>query len=95
MFVRYQQVASSAAVKNQSNLTIPGAATHAMLQAETQDIRYTMDNATTPTSTVGMLLKAGLAPEQFLIEDLRRIHFTQAAGGAGLLNIHYFCGGIQ
>lgn len=93
MYLAFTQVASSGAVKTVADLgTIPGNATHAELQSDTQDIRYTMDGETDPTSTSGMLLVTTHEPKTFLIDDVRNIRFTQGAGGAGKLNIHYFGG---
>lgn len=93
MYFGFTQVASSGAVKTATDLgTIPARATHAELQADTQDIRYTMDGATDPTSSSGMLLVTTHEPKTFLIEDVRNIRFTQGAGGAGKLNVHYFGG---
>jgi len=94
-FIAYQQVPSSAAVKSNQHLQIPAIATHCELQADTQAIRYTMDNETTPTASFGMLLLITEGPKTFLIEDLIRIKFIQGAGGAGNLNIHYYSGGTR
>lgn len=91
MYLGYNQIAVSIAVLTESDLTIPAGATGAILQAETNNIRYTMDG-TIPTTTKGMLLITTLPPEEFLIEDIRRIKFIQVAAGAGVLNIHYFGG---
>lgn len=93
MYLSAQRVASSAAVKTVSDLTVPGKATHAEIMADTQNIRYTMDNANDPVSGgLGMLFKTTDPPKPFLIEDVRRIRFTQDAGGAGGLCVHYFAG---
>jgi hypothetical protein len=40
-------------------LTIPPTATKVLMQAEAQDLRYTLDGSTTPTGSVGFLLAAG------------------------------------
>lgn len=92
MFLSYEQVASSGVVKTVSDLTIPANATQAELQADTQDIRYTMDGSTNPTSTLGMLLVTTHHPKLFLISDVKRIRFIQGSGGAGNLNLHYVAG---
>lgn len=88
MYLHYEQVASSAVVKTTSALNPPPEATGVDAQAETEDIRYTMDGATNPTAATGMLLKSGAAPIYFLIEDLKRIRFIQSGTG-GKLNLHY------
>lgn len=41
--------------------SVPNAAVGMLLQAETQNIRFTLDG-TTPTASVGMILVAGGAP---------------------------------
>ena len=91
MYLSYQRVASGASAKTVSDLTVPAKATHAELQADTQNVRYTMDG-TVPTSTSGMLFLTTEPPKTFLIEDVKRIKFIQVAVGAGALNIHYFAG---
>lgn len=92
MFLSFQQVASTNAVQNSTALTIPGKATGVELQADTNNIRFTMDNTTDPSSSSGMLLLTTEPPRAFGIDDLRRIRFIQNAVGAGKLNIHYFAG---
>jgi hypothetical protein len=51
----YQQVTSLASA---SALTVPTGATVALIQAETQSIRW-RDDGTNPTTSVGMVLSAG------------------------------------
>lgn len=92
MFLSYQQVAATAAVKTVADLTVPAKATHVELQATTQPICFTMDNVTNPTQTSGMVLLTTEGPRLFLIEDLRRIRFCRGAGSDGNLNLHYLAG---
>lgn len=92
MYLSYEQEPATAAVKTVANLTVPARATHVEIQADTQAIRYTMDNATNPAAAVGMLFLVTDCPKLFLIEDLRRIRFIQVAAGAGNLNLHYLAG---
>ena len=92
MYLSFQRVASSSSVKTASDLTVPAKATHADIQADTQAVRYTMDNTTNPASGSGMLFLTTAEPKTFLIEDVKRIKFIQGAGGAGAINIHYFAG---
>lgn len=92
MYLGYNQIQVQGEVLTESDLSIPGKATAAVLQAETGNIRYTMDNATIPTQTKGMLLIPTLPPEEFLIEDIRRIKFIRNGVTNAVLNIHYFGG---
>ena len=91
MYLSYEQITVDATNQQAGSLHIPAKATHAELQADTGSIRYTMDNVTNPSSTFGMLLLTTEPPKQFLIDDIRRIRFTQGSGAAKL-NIHYFAG---
>lgn len=92
MYLNYQQVASTDAVQTVAALTVPARATHAELQADTNNVRYTMDNATDPDQLVGMVLLVTSEPKLFLIDDIRRIRFHRGAAANGNLNIHYFAG---
>lgn len=92
MYLFCERVTTAAFAKTVTALVIPAKATHAEIQADTQAVRYTMDNTTVPTSTLGMLLLTTEPPKLFLIEDVRRIQFIQGAGGAGAINIHYLAG---
>ena len=91
MIVGQEEVYVAAAVKTGANLGIPASANGATLQAVGNNIRYTMDNVTVPTTVKGMRLLVGLAPEEFLVEDLKRLKFIAEAGDATLL-IHYYGG---
>lgn len=93
MFIGYQQIAVGGEVKDSTAFTnsfLTAANGGAELQAETDNIRYTMDG-TNPTKQTGMLLIAGTAPISFLIEDIRRIKFVQA-NTAAKLNVHFYSG---
>lgn len=94
MFLGYQQFDVLSEVRTYANLTVPSKHLGGvMLQAETGNVRYTMDDTTDPTNSTGMLLIAGNPPEQFLMDDLKRIRFIRSAGSAtAKLNIHYFGG---
>ena len=92
MFLGFQQVVAGASVKTVTDLNIPANDTHAEVQADTQTVRYNMNNATDPTQTVGMQFLVTSEPKSFLIEDIRRIRFIRGAGSDGNLNIHYFGG---
>jgi len=61
-------------------------ANFALIVAETQDVRW-RDDGTAPTSTVGMLLKAGVI---FQYDgDLSKIKFIETTGSAKV-NISYY-----
>ncbi len=92
IYIGFERVASSAAVRTVHNLTIPRGATHAEIQADTQNVRYTMDAATNPAEGSGMMFLTTSEPKTFLITNVRRIRFIQDTAGAGALNIHYFAG---
>ena len=91
-YVGYEQIAVSDTVLDRSHLTIPSGATHAEIQADTQNVRYTMDNKVTPTQTIGMIFLVTEPPKSFVIDDVRHMHFVRGAGSDGVLNIHYFGG---
>lgn len=91
-FVGHDVESATASVKTATDLTIPANATGVELQADTSDIRYTMDDATDPTQITGMVLVNGLDPEPFLIQDLRKIRFTRGSGSNGNLNCHFWAG---
>ncbi len=86
-FIDFQQVESTSSVKTVSDLTIPASATFAMLQADTQNSRFTLDGVKSPSE--GKRLIVGLYPERILIDDLRQIKFCREGGSNGKINIHY------
>jgi hypothetical protein len=89
MHIGFDSVASDATVKTVADVTVPAGATHVEIQAVTQAVSYTMDDATDPTATAGMQFLTTDPPRAFLVDDLNRIRFTQGAGGAGVLNFHF------
>jgi len=89
MYVGFNSVASSGAVKTVADVTVPTGATHVEIQAVSQSVSYTMDGTTNPTTTAGMQFLVTDPPKPFLIEDLAKIKFTQGSGGAGVLNFHF------
>lgn len=94
VYLGYEQVAATASVKTKADFgaAIPAKATHAELQASAAGVRYTMDNATDPTTAAGMVLLVGTSPKLFLIEDVHRIRFCRSGGVDGVLHIHYLAG---
>ncbi len=91
-YLSYEQVAATAVVKTMAALTIPDRAIKVELQADTNNVHYTMDDATDPTQTSGMVLGLFTKPELFLIQDLQNIRFVRGAAVDGNLNIHYLTG---
>lgn len=91
-YLLHEQIAATSSVKDVDALNIPANATHAELQADTQDVRYTMDDTNNPTQTAGMILVTTSEPKLFLIEDVKRIRFVRGAGSDGNLNFHYIAG---
>ncbi len=90
----YEQVAATAVVKTGADLSFLGNDAKAEVQADTNDIRYTMDGTTNPTQTSGMVLLTTEPPKLFLKEDLLNIRFVRGADTNGNLNIHYLTGRI-
>ncbi len=91
MYISFEQVVADATVDSVTELTVPGEATGAEIQADSNPVRYTLDG-TAPTSSSGMVLAVADMPKEVLIEDLRNIQYTRGAGADGNLNIHYFAG---
>lgn len=80
----FQQITDlSAAVA----LTVPSGARVAMVQAETQDVRW-RDDGTAPTTTVGMLVTAG-DPAVLMVGDLAAVEFIETSASA-VLNVTYY-----
>ena len=67
--------------------SIPVGAKRALIQAETQNVRW-RDDGTAPTGTVGQIAYSGLSP--FLYEgSLSAFRVIQATSGA-ILNVTYY-----
>jgi hypothetical protein len=79
----YQQITSLSA---STALTIPAGAKRAIIQAETQDVRW-RDDGTAPTASVGMVISAG--DRLAYTGSLAAIRFIEAAASAKL-NISYY-----
>jgi len=79
----YQQITNLSAA---TGLTIPVGATVALIQAETQDVRW-RDDGTAPTASVGMIIGAGTTLPY--TGNLYAIKLIQATASAKL-NISYY-----
>lgn len=90
-FIGFENMTVTAAVKSVQAFTPPvtGILTSVALQAQTQNVRYTMDDATDPTVSTGMLLLTGQPPESFSVEDFQRIRFIRDGGANADLAVHY------
>jgi hypothetical protein len=93
-YLQYRQVNADATVRTAAHVPsgFPSNATHVELQADGQNIRYTMDDKTDPNQTRGMLLLTTEPPKMFLIQDFRNIRFVRGAASNGRLNMHFYAG---
>lgn len=80
----YEQVTS---LSSAAGLTIPAGCELALVQAESQNVRW-RDDGTNPTATVGMILMAG-ATLQYDAAQLGRLKFIETAASAKL-NVSYY-----
>jgi hypothetical protein len=102
MFIGFEQKTVSNVVLTASDFTIPANATFVVIQTTGEDVRYTMDDSTNPTATLGMFFHsehagppAGTAspePYFFLIEDFLRIRMIRGAASDAVINLHYGVG---
>lgn len=79
----YQQITDLASA---ASLTVPTGATVALIQAETQSIRW-RDDGTSPTTTVGMVLAAG--ESVFYTGNLATFKAIEVTASAKL-NVSYY-----
>lgn len=79
----YQQITSLSAA---TGLTIPAGALVALIQAETQNVRW-RDDGTNPTASVGMIIGAGSTLPY--TGDLTAIKIIQTTASA-TLNVSYY-----
>lgn len=80
----YEQVTSLSAA---AALTVPSGARVAMVQAETQNVRW-RDDGDDPTGTVGMLLVAD-DRATLMVGSLNALRFIETAASA-VLNVTYY-----
>ena len=79
----YQQITSLSAA---TALTVPSAAKVALIQAETQSVRW-RDDGSDPTASVGMVVAAG--ETLFYTGDLSKLKFIETTTSAKL-NVAYY-----
>lgn len=81
----YAQITSLSAA---AALTVPAGATYALIQAETQNVRW-RDDGTAPTASVGMILVAGADAFGFIQPQLAAMQFIQTTATAKL-NVSFY-----
>ncbi len=91
-YLSFEQVAVSNSILSVADLTVPANATLCELQADTNPIRYTMDDTTDPTTSAGMVLLTTSDPKLFLVSDILNIRFIRSGGSDAKLNVHYLAG---
>ena len=60
----------------------------AQINCETNDVRYTVDG-TTPTASVGILLKVGFSATINGSEDVKAFRVIRATGADGAISVNY------
>lgn len=82
---RFEPVAAHGAdsVTTAATLTKPAGANKVLLQALTQNVRYTLDGST-PTTSSGFQLKAGDAPRQIAVDGGITLKVVTETGTASL-----------
>lgn len=83
----FQQVTS---LSSATALTVPDGTHYALLQSETQNVRYRLDGSD-PTAAIGALIIAGAHQPHYIadIQRLKAAKFIEASASAKL-NVHYF-----
>lgn len=82
--VGYQQIVGLVAA---TALTVPTGAQYALIVCTAQNVRW-VDDGSTPTATLGMLLKT-TDPALWYVGKLSRLKFIQAAATATLDVLYY------
>lgn len=82
----FQQITS---LSTSTSLTVPAGAAIAVIQCETQNVRW-RDDGSAPTATVGMLMRTTDAPYVFE-GSLAAIRFIEATASAKI-NVTYYGG---
>ena len=80
----YQAIAPTSATK----LTVPNGAKYALMTVETQDVRMTDDGSTTPTASIGLLLRT-TDGSIWYAGELGKVNFFNAVAG-GLVKVAYY-----
>lgn len=84
----YEQIVDVSSVVTLTVPAWPTRTAYAMIQAESENVRWTDDGETTPTATVGFILFAGAAPTRFEVSQLGLLQFIEVAPSA-ILNVEY------
>ena len=88
-YIGYEQVDATGTVRSAADdLTIPAQCTHAEFQADTGDIRYTMDG-TNPQQGSGMVFATTHAPKLFTREQFVLLKWRRGSATDAKLNVHY------
>lgn len=80
----FQQITS---LSSAAGLTIPAGTSIALIQAESQNVRW-RDDGTNPTATVGMILMVGSTLE-YTGSSFASVKFIEVAPSA-ILNVSYY-----
>ena len=80
----YEAIAPTSATK----LTVPPGAKFALMTIETQDVRMTDDGSTTPTASVGLLMRTSDGPLWYA-GNMGKVSFFNAVAG-GLVKVLYY-----
>lgn len=75
------------AITSAQRLTAPAGATFAVVQANGGNVKYTTDNTTTPTASVGMTLLAG---NTLTLSGAAVIAAFQAISSSGTLDVEFY-----
>jgi len=89
----FHQYASYNATATVKTITLPATANEASvveMQSSVGPIRYTMDGATDPTQTSGMvLLETSKCPKAVAIDDIVNLRFCRGSATDAVLHLHY------
>lgn len=75
-------------MKDIDSFVAPYWAYFAEVQADTADIRYTLDGSI-PSTTEGLVLTANAMPYLLPIDEFKAMKFTRGGGSNAQLNVHF------
>ena len=87
-YISHERIVATAVAQTATALTIPGAATMALIQVDTGGLRYRMDGGVA-TNALGLRLTNNLPPTQVGIEELQQISFVREGLVDVGLNVSY------